>query len=312
MYMEPDPQQVANALAQLIGPILDAAAQARPGWLLLGLALHSASLLCRVRIWQTLLRAALPGQAVSFGAALGPYLASVAANVVAPLRGGDAVRIGLVRRTVPEASSVAVLATLAAEAIPGLVVVPLLVAVALLLGVLPVSPAVAGALVIGAGVMAYAAWLFVRRAAVRPQGGGRLARVMSDFASGLQLVGSPRRFARTVGPLTALDWALRIATIAALLAAFRIGPGAAAAAAVVAIDSLSTMIPLLPNGAGAQQTGITTALQHHASTTDLLAFSMGVQLLVGAVNVIGGVGALTLLGLHQRAPLPAGEAGVGS
>ncbi|MDX6628139.1 MAG: Lysylphosphatidylglycerol synthase region, partial [Gaiellales bacterium] len=169
--MEFAPQEFGAALVALSAPVLDAASRAQPGWLLIALVVHSVSILCRVRIWQLLLRAALPQHAVSFRAALGPYLGSVAANVVAPLRGGDAVRIALARRTLPEARSVAVLATLAAEAIPGLIVVPLLCAVALLLGVLPVSPALAAFVMAGGAALAIAAWRVARLVGIRRRDG---------------------------------------------------------------------------------------------------------------------------------------------
>jgi uncharacterized membrane protein YbhN (UPF0104 family) len=292
--MEFAPQESGAALVALAAPVLDAASQAQPGWLLIALLVHSVSILCRARIWQLLLRAALPQQAVSFRAALAPYLGSVAANVVAPLRGGDAVRIALARRTLPEARSVAVLATLAAEAIPGLIVVPLLCAVALLLGVLPVSPVLAALVMAGGAALALAAWRVSRLVGFRRRG-GRLGRVLADLASGLRLVGSPVRFARTVGPLTALDWTLRVAMISCLLAAFHLGLDTAAAVAVVSIDSLTTLVPVLPNGAGAQQAAIAGGLHVHASATALVAFSAGAQLLVGAANVLAGVLALTLM-----------------
>ena len=288
------PQEFGAAMVALAAPVLAAAGRAQPAWLLIALVMHVASILCRVRIWQVLLRAALPRQTVSFRSALTPYLGSVGANVFAPLRGGDAVRVALARRTLPEARSIAVVATLAAEAIPGLVVVPLLCAVALLLGVLPVSPALAACVMAGGAALALAAWR-VSRAMGSRRRDGRLGRVMADLASGLRLVGSPGRFARTVGPLTALDWTLRIATMWCLLAAFHLGLAAPAAIAAVAIDSLTTLLPVFPNGAGAQQAAIAGGLHAHASTTALVAFSAGAQLLVGAANALAGVVALALM-----------------
>ncbi|MDX6539712.1 MAG: glycosyltransferase AglD [Gaiellales bacterium] len=307
--MEFAPQETASALAALAAPVLDAASRAQPAWLLVALVVHSASILCRVRIWQVLLRVALPQQVVSFRAALGPYLGSVAASVVAPLRGGDAVRIALARRTLPDAHSVTVLATLAAEAIPGIIVVPLLCAAALLLGVLPVNPAFAGLVMLGGAVLALAAWRVSRLAAFRRRD-GRLGRVLSDLASGLRLVGSPGRFARTVGPLTVLDWTLRITMIWCLLGAFHLSLSAAAAVAVVSIDSLTTLLPVLPNGAGAQQAAIAGGLHMHASTTALIAFSAGTQLLVGAANMLAGILGFALLPSRREQPvLPRAVAG---
>jgi uncharacterized protein (TIRG00374 family) len=302
--MEFAPQEFGGALVAIATPVLAAISRAQPGWLLIALVVHSVSILCRVRIWQLLLRAALPQQAVSFRAALCPYLGSVAANVVSPLRGGDAVRIALARRTLPEARSVVVLATLAAEAIPGLIVVPLLCAVALLLGVLPVSPAFAALAMAGCAALALAAWRVSRLVGIRRRD-GRLGRVLADLASGMRLVGSPGRFVRTVGPLTVVDWTLRIAVIWCLLAAFHLGLDAAAAVAVVSVDSLTTLLPVLPNGAGAQQAATVGALHTHASATALVAFSAGAQVLVGAANALAGVLALALMRSrwHARAAL---------
>jgi uncharacterized membrane protein YbhN (UPF0104 family) len=297
--MEFAPQESGSALAALVAPVFDAVGRAQPAWLLVALAVHSASILCRVRIWQLLLRVALPQQAVSFRAALGPYLGSVGASVVAPLRGGDAVRIALARRTLPAAQPVVVLATLAAKAIPGVIVVPLLCAAALLLGVLPLSPGLAALVMVGAAVLALAAWAVSRLAGLRRRD-DRLGRVLADLASGLRLVGSPTRFARTIGPLAALDWMLRIAMIWCLLSAFHLGASAAPAVAVVAIDSLTTIVPVLPYGAGAQQAAVAAGLHMHASATALVAFSAGAQILVGVVNALAGVLALALLPARQR------------
>jgi hypothetical protein len=66
--MEFAPQEFAAALTALIAPVLDAAGRAQPVWLLIALVVHSASILCRVRVWQLLLRAALPRHTVSFRA----------------------------------------------------------------------------------------------------------------------------------------------------------------------------------------------------------------------------------------------------
>jgi hypothetical protein len=85
-----------------------------------------------------------------------------------------------------------------------------------------------------------------------------------------------------------------------LLGAFHLGFGAAAPVGVVAIDSLTTLLPILPNGAGAQQAAIAGGLHVHASATSLLAFSAGAQFLVGAVNVLGGAVGLALLPPRRR------------
>jgi hypothetical protein len=92
--------------------------------------------------------------------------------------------------------------------------------------------------------------------------------------------------------------------VATLLAAFHLGLDVAAAVAVVSIDSLTTLLPILPNGAGAQQAAIAGALHTHASTTTLIAFSAGTQLLVSTINALTGAVALALLRVPWRASKP--------
>jgi uncharacterized membrane protein YbhN (UPF0104 family) len=297
MTLDPDPAlpDVARAGLELAAPVVHAMAQASPAWLVIALAFHTVSLLARAAIWRRLLTAALPDQRVRFTDALGPYLLSIAAGVFAPLRGGDAVRLAAARRTLPEASTIRVGATLAAEAISGLIVVPLLALVALALGVLPVSHTVIALASLGCVVFAVAVWAAARALSRRADRSGRAGRVLAEIAAGVAVVGSPRRFARTVGPLTALDWLLRLATIVALLAAFRVALFPAAAPAVAAVDSLTTMIPFLPNGAGVQQAAVVGALHGHASTGTIVGFSVGTQLLIGAANLLGGALALLML-----------------
>jgi hypothetical protein len=91
--------------------------------------------------------------------------------------------------------------------------------------------------------------------------------------------------------------------VTTLLAAFHLGLDAAAGVAVVSIDSITTLLPILPNGAGAQQAAIAGALHTHASTARLIAFSAGTQVLVSAINALTGAVALTFL----RGPRPASK-----
>src|SRR5205085_1222581 len=71
--------------------------------LAIALALHLLSLLLRSAVWYGILRAAFPDRQVSLRSTTWAYLAGVGANAIAPLRGGDLVRIYAVRRRIADA-----------------------------------------------------------------------------------------------------------------------------------------------------------------------------------------------------------------
>ena len=105
--------------------------------LAIALALHLVSLLVRSGVWCGILRAAFPERRVELRPTVWSYLAGVGANAVAPLRGGDVVRIVAIRRHLPGASVATLVSTLVAETVFGVVVIGLMMAATVGLGWLP-------------------------------------------------------------------------------------------------------------------------------------------------------------------------------
>ena len=105
--------------------------------LLIALALHLASLLVRSGVWCGILRAAFPGNQVRYRDATAAYVTGAGANAVAPLRGGDLIRIYSVRRFVPGAPYATIISTLIAETVFGAVVIAALAAFTVGMGWLP-------------------------------------------------------------------------------------------------------------------------------------------------------------------------------
>ena len=68
--------------------------------LVLAVALHLLKLVLRVRAWQNILRASYPDTRVRYRDVLGAYLAGVGVNSITPARGGDLVKLYLVKRRV--------------------------------------------------------------------------------------------------------------------------------------------------------------------------------------------------------------------
>jgi len=125
---------------------------------------------------------------------------------------------------------------------------------------------------------------------------------------GLWILRSPGRFVRVVALPQLVDWALRVATAYALLAAFGLPTAVRFALLVVVIDSVSTALPFTPGGVGAQQGLLVFALGGAATSGQVLAFSIGGQAVILALNITLGMVAAFLLFGHIRLGSLHGEA----
>jgi uncharacterized membrane protein YbhN (UPF0104 family) len=276
--------------------------------LAIALLLHLLSLLVRSGVWCGILRAAFPERRVEFRPTMWAYLAGVGANAIAPLRGGDLVRIYAVRRQLDSASVATIVSTLVAETAFGVVVIGTMVAATAALGWLPpivhLPDARAfefsfyarhGMLVAIAICLALLVVILLAEWAAH-----RVRSVWMHLVKGLGILRSPGRFARVVAAPQLLDWSLRVAVAYALLAAFGIPATLRYALLVVVINSVSTALPFTPGGVGAQQGLLMFALGSVATSGQVLAFSLGSQAVVLVLNVLLGLVAMLTLFGHLR------------
>jgi uncharacterized membrane protein YbhN (UPF0104 family) len=170
-----------NTVVNGAGDVVASFGDAKPLWLALALACHLVNHLLRSLAWRNVLGAAYPRQSVPFVDVAAAYATGVALNAVIPGRGGDVVKIALLRTRL-HGSSVATIAS----SMSVLVVFDLLAATALLVALvatrgLPFAvsapgtavwlvPALAAAVIVGA--------LGARR--LRP----RIARLWSQLRQG--------------------------------------------------------------------------------------------------------------------------------
>src|SRR5829696_5736069 len=90
--------------------------EAAAGWLVLGVALHLGNQVARGRGWYALLRTACdPAPGLRRRDAIAGWIAGAGAGGLASARGGDAVRVLLLRRRAPEAGCPLLAGTLVAE-----------------------------------------------------------------------------------------------------------------------------------------------------------------------------------------------------
>jgi len=268
-------------------------------------ACHIVKLLFRAVAWRSIINAAYPDGNLKLRSAFGAYVAGVGVNSVVPARGGDIVKLYLVKQRIRGNPSYATLTpTLIVETLFDFVVAGAIIVWALTSGVLPTHqiysriPTVdwkfflrhehfTGILL---GVMALAAviaYFWVRRRVDEFR-----ARVRQGFTS----LGDPPRFVRGVILPQAISWVFRLASLYFFLEAFGVPATIHNALLVQVVDSLATLFPATPGGAGTKQ-GLTEFLFRGRGVphTLLLAFSVGMNITIVVVNLVMGMIAIALM-----------------
>jgi glycosyltransferase 2 family protein len=272
--------------------------------LALALACQVVKLFFRSIAWQAILRASYPESRLRLRSVFGAYVAGVGVNAVLPARGGDLVKLYLVRHRAPETRYPTLAATLVVETMLDFVVATGLVVWALAIGVLPTHqvysrlPSVdwrfflrhERATAIGLGVFLLA----VLVGAVVAQ--HRVERFWARVRLGFAILGDRPRLVRGVLVPQAISWVFRIATVYFFLEAFRVDATLHNALLAQVVDSLATLFPATPGGAGTKQGLIVYLFRGSAiSRSLLLAFSVGMNIALTIANLVLGLIAIGLM-----------------
>jgi uncharacterized membrane protein YbhN (UPF0104 family) len=276
-------------------------------WTPLAIALgcHVAKLLFRARAWQNILRGSYPDTPLKYRSAFGAYVAGVGVNSVAPARGGDLVKLYLVRHRSGEHATYPTLASsLVVETLFDFVVAGAILVWALSIGVLPTHQVYSRiptvdwkfflrheqATAIGlavAAVVALGVFLWARR---------RVVDFWERVRLGFAVLGQRRRFVLGVITPQAISWGFRLATLYFMLEAFGVHASLHNALLAQVVDSLATLFPATPGGAGTKQGLIVFVFRHQAvSRSLLLAFSVGMNIAITIANLVLGIAAIGLM-----------------
>ncbi len=296
-----------------MGKIIDAASTffnhlADVRWLPLAIALgfQLLRLVVRAPAWRNIIRASYPEVKIPRRTVLGAYLAGIGVNAVIPARGGDFLKLYLVKHRVGETSYPTLGSTLIVETLFDSIVAGGILAWALTIGVLPsldVLPHLpqiewswplrhkTEALVIGIVWAIVLALMFV--IAVR-----RVRDFKHRVRQGFAILGDRPRFVRQVATWQALSWAFRFASVYFFLEAFRVPATFHNTLLVLAVQSLSTLLPFTPGGVGTQQ-GLLVYVFDRAGTgiagALLLSFSVGMYIATTILSLVVGFAALFLM-----------------
>lgn len=273
------------------------------GAVVLAVGFHLLKMVAVSQSWRNIIAAAYPRSDVRLRNVFGAYAAGVGVNAVLPARVGDVLKLYLAKHRIAGATYPTLTATLLVQTIFDIVIATALFLWALSLGVLPsrerlatlgpfdfswlfanphLPEIVAGLLLIGIPVavvlLAQHIEAFKRR-------------VTQGFAA----LREPHYYLRHVVPWQALDWTLRLCSVYFFLRAFGVDANLHNALLTQTTHSLSTIFPFSPSGVGTEQALIVYVLRGEASVSSLIAFGVGMKLIVLAVNVAVGAAAIALM-----------------
>ena len=268
------------------------------GWMALavGLAIHFARLLTRTVAWRNILAASYPNERWRWRSVARAYIGGVGINSIVPGRAGDLVKLYLVHREQPATTYTTLASTLVTETLLDLVLATSIFLWALTQGVLPslhVLPTIPAfdwgwlfrdprtTAIVAAALTVGAIWLWYWASQ-------HVADFKQRVGQGFAILRDRRRYGREVVSWQLLSWVLRIASLYWFLRAFHVHASVHNALLAQVVDSFSTLLPFSPGGAGTKQGLLVYVLRGEASSSTLLAFSVGQYVAVTVFNVVIG------------------------
>jgi uncharacterized membrane protein YbhN (UPF0104 family) len=268
--------------------------------LLLGLICFGTYLSIRSRAYFHVLRAAYPAEPFPFRKIWGAYIAAYGFNNVIPARGGDVIKVFLVKTTVPNSTYPAITSSLFVEAVfDATMAVPILI-FAFTQGVFPKPPDFSSLhafdLSFAANHPQFMLFLITLLAVASLAAFAILSRRVKAFwarvKQGLTILFDRQRYVREVWLVQFVGWLFRCAAFWLLLDAFHVGGSVRNVALVLGINAIASLMPFTPGGAGVQQALLIKVFQGTATGATVAAYSVGQQIAIAVFSLAIGFGAL--------------------
>lgn len=271
--------------------------------LLLGAVLFVAYLSMRALAFRNILQDAYPGTPVPFKQIWGAYLAAYGFNNVIPARGGDVLKVYLVKTSIPGSTYPTIGAALLVEAIFDLCAGALAVTVALIAGVFPKPPSwvslnsVDLSFVAEDGkrslflVTALAVLVLVVFSLVALRVRTFWAKVRQGFA----VLRDRRRYLKRVWAMQGIGWLIRGTAFFFLLKAFSMPASVENVLFVLSANAVAAIFPFTPGGAGVVQALLVELLKGTATTAAIAAYGVGQQAVIALLSLAVGFVALVFV-----------------
>jgi uncharacterized membrane protein YbhN (UPF0104 family) len=274
------------------------------GWpaMVIALLFYLAHLLARSRAWQNVLRAAYPDRKVPYWQITAAYLVGAGMNSVVPARVGDAVKIFLAKRSIRRSTYPTVVSSFFVGSVFDTSAGILVFIYALTQGLLPQPPELPDLpafdiafwaehpslllfTLTALGIAAVATFALLAR---------RVEAFWDRVKQGAVVLTDVPRYLRTVALWQAIGWVFRFFAYWFFLDAFHIGGSFQNVLLVMSVQTVSTLLPLTPGGAGAQQALLVATLVGPGPIA-VLTYSVGQQIAIAAWTVVLGTLALILV-----------------
>lgn len=265
-------------------------------------------LLCVSAAWRNIIQAAYPKVPVPRRSIMGAVFAGVGVNAIIPARGGDAVRVFLAKRSVPNSTYTTITSTLVLLSLFDFLVAGSLVLWAVANGYLGGGDVLGpsfdfgwairnpGTFVKVIGVVLLILLMVVLW----------FAEQIGDFrrriGQGFSILRDRRAYLSRVAIWQVGDWLLRFAAVLFFLHAFGLPATLHNALLVQVSAALASLLPISPSGIGTEQAFLLYLFGGQVAGTALVAFSVGMRITLITVNAVLGFATLlvTLRTVHWR------------
>jgi uncharacterized membrane protein YbhN (UPF0104 family) len=288
-----------------VGDFFGRMAEIQLGALAVGLVFFGLYLTIRARAYFHVLRAAYPDEQIAFRRVWGAYIAAYGFNNVIPARGGDVIKLFLVKNSIPGSTYSAVGASMAVELVFDAVMGVFILAFAFSQGVFPKPPDFASLnafdLSFFAGHPRFTLFLITLLAALGLVAFALLSRRVRAFwarvRQGVTILRDRRRYLREVFAVQFAGWLCRFTAFWFLLDAFNIGGSVRNVLLVLGVNAVAAAVPFTPGGAGVQQAFLVKVFAGTAAASTVAAYSVGQQIAIAAFSL--GLGFVALFTIFR-------------
>jgi uncharacterized protein (TIRG00374 family) len=288
-----------------VGSFFDSLARVGWGPLALGAVAFVIYLTLRSRAFFNTLRAAYPSEPIPFRRIWGAYIAAYGFNNVIPARGGDVVKLFLVKQSIPHSTYPAVGAAIFVEAIFDAVMGVFILTFAFSQGVFPKPPDFAQLNAFDLSffashprftlfVLTFLAVAALVAFAVLSQ---RVKAFWARVRQGFTILRDRRRYLREVFAFQFAGWCFRFLAFWLLLEAFNVGGSVRNVLLVLGVNAVAAVVPFTPGGAGVQQALLVKVFSGAASGSIVAAYSVGQQIVIAVTTL--GVGFVALVSIFR-------------